>query len=413
MRRGARALQTPEVPPGSVWVSYFACIFSPCQMSRFCDIFDRTMMMMAAMAAMMSGFCSGAGPRASMGSAGALVRTVTWFVLMMSAAPVAAVCPHCGGWCEGCAGDDTCPHFAGVRSNLAAIQKSSITSVPSLAQKLPVELLNVFTRNVVEAIVGCACSPGQADGIDFSTDPYKASSAVVRAAFYGHCTYDDAALELTSRLDKATDSVEVTKIVGALDLLKSKEGVTRAAAHTGQGVYTFIWAKIGEHLQRLKDGTIRLAAGAATVAKMGGDLVAKIRHPDSYHDFVYRTQLWTQVVVACGLIGPLAAMAFITKVVFDTVNRLKKTWQVAYCAMLVYWKAIENDATRALSLGNVFKGGAVDLYLQEAEQQAAVIFRPRGGTPLDDDDIDDESGREANRKVGDFDVEGQTESALE
>ena len=47
-----------------------------------------------------------------------------------------------------------------------------MTKIPSVGVSLPAEMLTVFTKNVVETIVGIACSPEVGKIIDFSDGAY-------------------------------------------------------------------------------------------------------------------------------------------------------------------------------------------------------------------------------------------------
>ena len=159
------------------------------------------MMAVSMMMMLMETFSSGASLAPLAGRSGALAS------IFFASSPIAvampqSTCEHCRGFLEGCPGGDVCPLVAGVNSNIEAINKQSITSIPSLTSLLPPELLSVFPRSIVETIIGTACAPPSGTALDFSSDSYKTSSSVVKAAIYGHCSVDDAMLELTSRLDE-------------------------------------------------------------------------------------------------------------------------------------------------------------------------------------------------------------------
>ena len=75
---------------------------------------------------------------------------------------------------------------------------------------------------------------------------FSKATEVVRAAINGMCTWEDAGLELASRLEATTDEGEVAKLSAALSLLKNtgdKVGsIAQAAVQSGMGLYTFVWA---------------------------------------------------------------------------------------------------------------------------------------------------------------------------
>ena len=81
----------------------------------------------------------------------------------------------------------------------------------------------------------------------------------------GHSTImEEASLELQRRLEDTTDTNEVTKVKSALDLLLKREGVA-APSQMADGVYTFVWAKIGKFMQGVRDGTIRISGAAVLI----------------------------------------------------------------------------------------------------------------------------------------------------
>ena len=94
-----------------------------------------------------------------------------------------------------------------------------MTKIPSVGVSLPAEILTVFTKNVVETIVGIACSPEVGKIIDFSDGAFRSATSVVRAAFMSHCTIEEAGLELAQRLEDAEDALAVSKIQASIDLL--------------------------------------------------------------------------------------------------------------------------------------------------------------------------------------------------
>ena len=89
----------------------------------------------------------------------------------------------------------------------------------------------------MESIVAIACAPVGDTNIDWTADTYRTSGAVISAAFYGHCTYEDASLELNRRMEAATDAVAVQKIASAIESLK---GRTDAMVHNAYGVSFYL-----------------------------------------------------------------------------------------------------------------------------------------------------------------------------
>ena len=71
--------------------------------------------------------------------------------------PIDSVCIHCKDSIVGCKGGDECPTIADVITNGALFEEASIGKVPKASGLLPPQLLQYFTRPVMEAIVAIAC----------------------------------------------------------------------------------------------------------------------------------------------------------------------------------------------------------------------------------------------------------------
>ena len=62
----------------------------------------------------------------------------------------------------------------------------------------------------------------------------------------------------------------MSRVKAAIDLLKTKASSDlHANLHATQGVYTFIWAKVGQYLEGLKKGTVRLVSSMSKSAPPG------------------------------------------------------------------------------------------------------------------------------------------------
>ena len=197
----------------------------------------------------------------------------------------------------------------------------------------------------------------------------------------GHCTVEEAGLELATRLEDAADALEVSRVQAAIELLKTRAGdTTTVCMQAGQGIYTFIWAKIGQYIEGVKKGTVRVATSAAKAS--AADLIATIRYPESQAEFFFMLNDWSLVVAALGLLSYPLIARFIKDTVEYTMICLKESYQVACCLFITYLKRVETDPTRELTLASVFRAGSSDTYLAEARQMSATFFRTRGGDPL-------------------------------
>ena len=292
-------------------------------------------------------------------------------------------CPTCVDTISGCPGGSDCPLLKGPTANAAALAPGSTGKTLDVSKVLPAELLCTFTRPVMETLVAVAKAPKGGGTADLSA--LAKGTDVVRSAINGLCSWEEAGLELAGRLEDATDSADIAKLSAALTLLKNtgdKAGtVAQAAVQSGMGLYTFVWAKIGAHLEAVKSGTVRILAKSAG-SSSSTDLSAKIRRPKTADEFSFMVFLFMRLIPALGVVSFFVVHDFVWKVVYNTMHQLKEDYTVAHELLLVYFRTIETDTAGKLNLGNVFDRGNADTYLAEARQNAAAFFRTGGGTPL-------------------------------
>ena len=283
----------------------------------------------------------------------------------------------------GCAGGADCPLLKAPQDNAVLLQSMASSSAPDVTKLLPPEMLCTFTKTVMETLSAVAKSPKGGGSIDITTAAISTATGVVKSAINGFCTWEEAGLELAGRLESATDEADITKLSAALTLLKStsdKAGTTaQAAVQSGIGLYTFIWAKIGSHIDAVNAGTVRILAKSSG-SSSSSDLTAKIRRPKSDTEFHYMLFLFMRVVAALG-VSLYLVHDFISKVVYNTLQFIKADFKVAHELLLIYFRAIETDSAGTLHLGNVYDRGNGDTYLQEARQNADAFFRTGGGDP--------------------------------
>ena len=338
-------------------------------------------------AMMMMMICSGAGLRVSRGSPIRVERSgalVLFLFLVCCAKNAFCVCPHCKDFIPGCAGGDACITITGPAQNTDLMAVPQLSHVPTIGSLIPPELLAAFNRHVVEAVVGIACAPKAGTTVDLGGDDYQTASAVVRALVFGHCTRDDAIIELSSRIDNVEAVMDLQKLTSALDLVKAHPTVSYAG--TGQGVLTFVWAKIGQAMTNIQAGVVKILP-TSTAGKSSGtstDLTVTIRRPQSDTEFYYWIFQFQRVLHALGVASFFLSSHFFDKVVWDTIRRLKETYSLAHELMLVYFAKIERDTTGTLNLGNVHDQGSGDVLMAEARSNEAAFFRTRGGTPQDE-----------------------------
>ena len=287
----------------------------------------------------------------------------------------ATFCPHCKDTISP-AGHlaAACPLVTELNQNAAIFTNKKLGSSPTVVYSLTHELAMQFTRPVIDAIVGLACAPVHGISIDFTDATYTQSSAVVKAAVYGHCSFAEASAVLSERLDAATDPLDVEKIRGAMDTLKS---ASESAVNTATGTFMFIWAKISNVISKRMDFTFKLeAAGKAKATSHTATLV----RPETEAEFYEMSHLFVMTVIALGLASATIVMKFMDDVVFATI-RMKESFKLAHELLILYLREMDFDPARSLHMGNVFRRGGQDTLLSEARRNAAASFRTCGGTP--------------------------------
>jgi hypothetical protein len=293
-----------------------------------------------------------------------------FFAFFMQPA-MGAPCIHCKDSIEGCEGGDKCPTVCEAAANAAIFTEKRLGSALQITHSLPPFLQQLFPRAVQELCVAVCSAPLASATVDLTSEPYTTGRAVVQAAFYGHCTYEDASLELARRMEAAEAAVDIQRLVAAVDMLKSK---TESLINGAHGIYTFIWSKLGSLFE--KSATLRLGAPSSK----SSDLVTSVRKAKTLDEFYMMLQYFVLVISSFGIIAMPLVVSFVADVAFKTMSELKETWQVAQELVLIYFSAIELDPMRKLNLGNVFRNGGRDTYLQQA-RAAVTFFRPLGGNP--------------------------------
>ena len=161
-----------------------------------------------------------------------LVRALVFiFTLMQSSLVEAVTCPTCVDTIPGCAGGADCPLLKGPVANAGVLAATSGGGTLDVSKMLPPEMLCTFTRPVMETLASVAKAPAGGGTTDLTT--LSLGTEVVKAAIHGLCSWEDAGLELASRLEAASDATAVAKLNAALSLLKNtgdKVGTVAQAA---------------------------------------------------------------------------------------------------------------------------------------------------------------------------------------
>ena len=109
--------------------------------------------------------------------------------------PIDSVCIHCKDSIVGCKGGDQCPTIADVNTNGVLFEEASLGKVPKASGLLPPQLLQYFTRPVMEAIV-----PGwDVDESPGGTQRFRPPASFIGAALQSTVLMTSGAIDIVSR----------------------------------------------------------------------------------------------------------------------------------------------------------------------------------------------------------------------
>ena len=269
------------------------------------------------MLGVLDSFCDSAMPahRTRCSSA----RLLIFLFLFISFDSTMAVCPHCKDSISGCKGGGDCPLFTELAHNVEVIASSTVGKHLKLSNLINPFFNQLFPRDVQETIIMINSAPVGGTHLDLSSGAYTTSKSVVEAACWGHCTTEEAILELNSRMEDAEDALAVSKITGAIELLKSR---TDVQPHMDCGVFSFIYSKLAASFEVPQ--SIRIGAQNKKSA-----LVTAVKRATSVDQFYQLCLYFCLIVGSMGLISYSTVMEFIDQVAFQTINKLKESWNVA------------------------------------------------------------------------------------
>lgn len=84
-----------------------------------------------------------------------------------------------------------------------------------------------------------------------------------------------------------------------------------------------------------------LSDGGTGSSSSGGVTSARITRPGRFSEFMDSLLVWLMICAATGLVHPLTVGNFLRDVVFDTIHKLKRRWQVAHELFLIYLERVE------------------------------------------------------------------------
>jgi hypothetical protein len=145
---------------------------------------------------------------------------------------VSVTCDICKDTIAGCKGGTDCPLVKGPISNAASLTAASTSKAPDLTHLLPTDMLCTFSRPVIQTLNAVAKAPKGGGPMDLTVGAIAKVTDVVRMAVDGFCSWEDAGLELATRLEAAKDEGEIAKVSAALAtegsrLVSPRMGVNR------------------------------------------------------------------------------------------------------------------------------------------------------------------------------------------
>ena len=276
----------------------------------------------------------------------------------------------------GCGGTEVCPLITDHGANIAAFEAETLDRAPQVTNLLPPRLLCIFSRSVCECLVGIASTPAGGMPVDFDDARYSTPGAVVKAAYYGHCSTETAMIELMRRMDLTADVDVVARIKMSVDVLKTRGEMVIPAA---VGLYTFIYARITN--LDIVSSTVSIGSVSGVASRpVRSELTSTLQRPSSESQFYEYLLYFAQAVAALGLAHFSIVCNFISDVVHKARRELHLGWEICHELFLLYMNEIQVDVTKTLNFANVFGRGKHDTLIAQAKVNALLFFRTRAGT---------------------------------
>ena len=237
-----------------------------------------------------------------------------------------AVCPHCLDCIPGCTGGDACPLVGELTENVRIFREGALGEVPKIDYSMPANMRSVFSSSLCEALVGIALAPAGGVSADLANaELYPTPTSIVRAARFGHCSVEEAILELSARTETA-DEAELSRNKAAVEMVKIVGGNVLTGI---QGVYTFIWAKTAQLITRAAE-SVRLTTTTTTSRLTQADLTVKLTRPASESEFFERLHYYTWLLISLGIVHHAIFMKFVQEAIYEPRRRLGLSWQVCH-----------------------------------------------------------------------------------
>ena len=211
--------------------------------------------------------------------------------------------------------------FAGLTWALAVAGTGAL----NCANLLPLPLLRVFTRRVLDTLTSLSRRPPSGTPFDFTG---KTPAQVLRAVADRAVDTDDAIIHLASAAADPTlpvgDRAATDSVIKSIEVLR-KGTLGSSGTRPGVGRFTYILALVQKYLsvpfgQLANPGDEYSAESSSSSSNAP---VAKIRAFDSPEEFFEALNLWVMVVSTTGLATSILALRFVEESVYHTI---RKTW---------------------------------------------------------------------------------------
>jgi hypothetical protein len=167
-------------------------------------------------------------------------------------------------------------------------------------------------------------------------ESYPTPSTIVRAARFGHCSIEEACMELSERTEGATAEV-LAQIKASIEMVRIIGGNVLTGI---QGIFTFVWAKTGQLVTKATEA-IRLTSTTTATKLTQADLTVQMRRPATEGEFYERLHYFTWILMALGITSYAIVMRFVKEAIFDIKRRLALSWTVCHEMFVLYLDAIE------------------------------------------------------------------------
>ena len=328
---------------------------------------------------------------------------VLWLIMMCLAPSCEAAnagCPGCNGNLPSCTWDNDgkCPTSATILLNSQVMAgTAAISASTDLSTLVKPRFLACFERVPLGLLKSLFNSPAKGTAFVLAvTTPVK---AILDAVRQGQINLNTALSEYAGFIDDAeggTDGSAKTALIARLtrnfNMLSSSSTSkafveTSIAGDEGEGVWSYIWAKISIFIQASGDaaGKLVIQAAVASEIKSGSYSATFIPFVEEYQFYEALNYLY---MFACtlGLCTAHTLSDFVHHVVFDTMGMKRRTWQYASELLLVMFRHLDRSA-RKLTLSNIYDESHLNSRMEEADRgmekryPKAAFFRTRGENP--------------------------------